>query len=413
VRLPRNHVPGARLATSLLLLCASLVAREVRAADEAQILTPVPSSFEALSRFTELLEAVQKSYVQPSHINTSEQTTAALRGFVRAIDPEADLLSADEAASTNDSADSSGDIGISFAVRDDFPMVIAPRDGAPAQAAGLLPGEQIIAINDTTTAHARRIEVDRLLRGPPDSPVRIRVLDPGTGGIRDLRLNRTDPSFSAGTALRYLDKAVAYYRLSDFTLAAVENLRTAMIIAKSERAPGIILDLRDNPGGKFEAAQVAASFFLPKGTEVVSLSYANPGMHTTFVSDESMNVTAPLILLVNGGTAAEAEVFAAALQDNRRARIVGSKSFGRGILAASIRLSDGSVLVMPSAYFARPTKQFIQDKGLTPDVVVELPRETERALTRAGFGKFDWSNHRTEVLETDLPLAKAFLLLAK
>jgi carboxyl-terminal processing protease len=413
VRLPRNHAAGARLAASLLLLCVPLVAREAHAADEAQILTPAPSSFETLSRFTELLEAVQKSYVQPSHINTSEQTTVALRGFVRAIDPEADLLSADEVASTNESADNSGDIGISFAVRDDFPMVIAPRDGGPAQAAGLLAGEQIIAIDDTYTSHARRIEVDRLLRGPADSAVRLRVLDPVAGSIRDLRLHRADPALSADASLRYLDRNVAYYRLSDFTMGAVENLRTAMILAKSERAPGIILDMRDNPGGKFEAAQVAASFFLPKGTEVVSLSYANPGMHTTFISDESMNVTAPLILLVNGGTAAEAEVFTAALQDNRRARIVGSKSFGRGVLPTSIRLSDGSVLVMPSAYFARPTKQFIQDKGLTPDVVVELPRETERALTRAGFGKFDWSNHRSEVLETDPPLAKAFSLLAK
>jgi carboxyl-terminal processing protease len=390
-----------------------LAMRKAHAADEAQILTPAPSSFEALSRFTELLETLQKSYAQPSHINTSEQTTVALRGFVRAIDPEADLLSADEAASTNESPDNTGDIGISFAVRDDFPTVIAPHDGGPAQAAGLLAGEQIVAIDDTSTSHARRIEVDHLLRGPPDSPVRLRVLDPGTGSIRDLQLHRADPGQSAGAALRYLDKSVAYYRLSDFTLGAVENLRTAMILAKSERAPGIILDLRDNSGGKFEAAQVAASFFLPKGAEIVSLSYANPGMHTTFVSDESINVTAPLILLVNGGTAAEAEVFAAALQDNRRARIVGSKSFGRGVLAASIHLSDGSVLVMPAAYFARPTKQFVQDKGLTPDIIVELPRKTERALTRAGFGKFDWHNHRAETLEIDLPLAKAFSLLAK
>jgi carboxyl-terminal processing protease len=255
--------------------------------------------------------------------------------------------------------------------------------------------------------------VDHLLRGPADSPVRVRVLDPGTGGIRNIRLNRADPGLGAGNALRYLDKRVAYYRLSDFTKGAVENLRAAMILAKSERAPGIILDLRNNPGGKFEAAQVAASFFLPKGVEIVSLSYASPGMQTTFVSDESINVTARLILLVNGGTAAEAEVFAAALQDNKRARIVGSKTFGRGVLTVSIRLSDGSVLVMPSAYFERPAKQFIQDKGLTPDVVVELTRETERALTRAGFGKLDWVSHRAEALGTDPPLAKALSLLAK
>jgi carboxyl-terminal processing protease len=186
-----------------------------------------------------------------------------------------------------------------------------------------------------------------------------------------------------------------------------------MIVAKSGGASGIILDLRNNAGGAFEAAQVAASFFLVKGTEVVALEYGSPGLHTTFVSDESLKVTAPLILLVNGGTAAEAELFAAALQDNHRARIVGSQSFGRGFLTASTRLSDGSVLVLPTAYYMRPSKQILQGNGLTPDVVVALPCETERSLARSGFGTFDWKNDRREVLATDLPLAKALSLLAK
>jgi carboxyl-terminal processing protease len=118
-------------------------------------------------------------------------------------------------------------------------------------------------------------------------------------------------------------------------------------------------------------------------------------------------------LLVNGGTAAEAEVFAAALQDNHRARIVGTQSFGRGFLTASTALADGSVLVTPTAYYMRPSKVILQDKGLTPDVIVELPRETERSLARAGFGTFDWKTDRREVLATDLPLAKAMSLLAK
>jgi carboxyl-terminal processing protease len=158
---------------------------------------------------------------------------------------------------------------------------------------------------------------------------------------------------------------------------------------------------------------VAASFFLVKGAEIVALEYGSPGLHTTFVSDENLKVTTPLVLLVNGGTAAEAEVFAAALQDNHRARIVGTQTFGRGFLTASTALADGSVLVTPTAYYMRPSKQILQEKGLTPDVIVELPRETERSLARAGFGTFDWKTDRREVLATDLPLAKAMSLLAK
>jgi|SRR5579862_3640330 len=383
------------------------------AADQSAILTPTRSSFETLSRFTELLDALQKNYVQPTQFNAGPHSTTAFRGFVRSVDPEADLLTPEEAAATNESPSTVAGIGLSFAVRDDFPTVITPRDGSPAESAGLLAGEQILAISNIPMPHARRIDVDRLLRGPPNSPVDLRVLDPAAGIVRNLRLQRTTQGSASAPALRFLDRGIAYYRVSEFTLAAVENFRAAMTLAKSERAPGIILDLRNNPGGAFEVAQIAASFFLPMGTEVVSLDYANPALRTTFVSDESLRVTAPLVLLVNDGTAAEAEVFAAALQDNKRARVVGSASFGRGFLATSIRLLDGSVLVLPTAYYTRPSKQVIQDKGLTPDVIVELPRETERLLARSGFGNFDWRNHKSEVLATDRPLAKALSLLAK
>ncbi len=408
----RNHAAGARLAASLLV-AAPLVAVAVYAADQPRILTPEPSSFETLSRFTELLDALQKNYVQPSRINTDWYTTVALRGFVRSIDPEADLLTAEEATSTNVSADAAADIGLSFAIRDGYPTVVSPRDGSPAARAPLLAGEQIIAINNIPSPFSRRFEVDRLLHGAVDSPVDLRVLDPATGTVRGLRLRRAAPGPSPVSALRFLDSGIAYYRVSEFTFDSVESLRTAMTLAKSERASGIILDLRNNPGGAFLAAQTAASFFLPKGAEVASLEYANPSLHTTFASDESLKITAPVILLVNGGTAAEAEVFAAALQDNGHARIVGSRTFGRGFLTTSVRLANGSVLVMPTAYYMRPSKQILRDKGLTPDVVTELPRETERALARAGFGTFDWENRGARVLAMDLSLAKALSLLAK
>ena len=412
MKLLQNRGVGARL-TVPLLSCSLLLAAQAQAVDEPRVLTPTPSSFETLSRFTQVLEVLQKTYALPSRVNTAGHTTAALRGFVRSIDPEADLLTPEEAAVTNKLAYTAAAIGLSFAICDDFPTVISSRDGSPAENGGLLGGEQLIAVSDVLTPHARRIEVDRLLGGPRDFPVNLRILDPHTGVVRDLHLRRTVPGPAPQAALRYLDKGVAYYRISQFTQDAVENLRAAMILAKSGGASGIILDLRNNAGGAFEAAQIAASFFLVKGTEIVALEYGSPGLHTTFVSDESIKVTTPLVLLVNGGTAAEAEVFAAALQDNKRARIVGSQSFGRGFLTASTRLSDGSALVMPTAYYMRPSKQVLQGNGLTPDVIVPLPRETERSLARSGFGTFDWKNDRSEVLATDLPLAKAMSLLAK
>jgi len=395
-----------------MLGCLAAIAAPVHAADEPRVITPTLSSFETLSRFTELLDTMQKSYVQPSRVNTEWYTTVALRAFVRSIDPEADLLTPEEAASTESNA-APADIGVTFVIRGGIPTVVSPSDGSPAQRAGLLAGDQIIAINNSSTLLARRYEMERLLGGPVDSAVSLRVVDPISGSIRDLHLHRAARGSSPVTTLRILDKGVVYYRLAEFSKETVENLRTAMTLARGEHVAGIILDLRNNPGGMFLAVQPAASIFLPKGAEIASLEYAVPALHTGFVSDDGAKTMTPIVVLVNGSTAAEAEVFAAALQDNHRAQIVGSKTFGRGFLAMSTRLANGSVLVMPTAYYMRPSKQILQDKGLVPDVIVELPRETERSLALAGFGAFDWRNAKAEVLATDLPLAKALSLLAK
>ena len=412
MKLPANHgrarPPGAPSA----IACALLLAICAQAADEPQILTPGASSFESFSRFTELLDALQKSYAQPARVHTGQRTTAALRAFVRSLDPDADLLAPDEVPATNAATSASAGIGLHFAICDDYPIVISAGDNSPVQGSGLLAGDQIVAIDGQSTWHARRIEVERLLRGPANSSVSLRVLDPGSSAVLNVGVQRAAPGSSRGVALKFLDPRVAYCRIPEFTPAAVENLRSAMARAKSRRALGVVLDLRNNAGGAFEAAQVAASIFLPAGATIVSLEYASPSQRTTFVSDQGRKLTAPVVVLVNAGTAAEAELFAAALQDHKRARLVGSRTFGRGFLAASVALADGSVLSVPTAYYLSPANQVFHGAGLTPDVIVDLPRETERALTRTGFGVFDWATDKTEVLATDRPLAKALSLLA-
>ena len=172
-----NHVSKARRAVPLLGVML-LVAASVRAADEPRIITPEPSSFETLSRFTELLDTLQKDYVQPSRVNAEWYTTVGLRAFVRSIDPEADLLTPEEAASTTESNAAPADIGLTFVIRGGIPTVVSPSDGSPAQRAGLLAGDQIIAVDNSSTLLARRSEMERLLGGPINSEVSMRVVDP-------------------------------------------------------------------------------------------------------------------------------------------------------------------------------------------------------------------------------------------
>lgn len=397
-----------------LVFAASLLPAAEPVGEQPRILTPSPSAFDSLSRFSTILESLQKNYVRPAAVHDADRVTVGLGEYVRSIDPDADLLTPEEAlAATLPLPDGAGDLGLVLAIRNDLPTVVTPRDGSAAQRAGLIAGETITAINGQSTAHARLRDIHERLRGPIGSKITLRLVDPVSDERRDFQLERIVAPPPQITEVIFMGSGIVYCRVGEFSVAVVERLRAELAKAKIQRASGLILDLRNNPGGTFNAAQGAASLFLPPRAEIVALDYANPAFRTTFVSDDSNKYTPPLALLVNGGTAAEAEIFAAALRDNKRARLVGSRTAGQGRLSALFSMPDGASLLLPTAYYLPPSKQPFHDTGLTPDVVVELPRNVERQLATAGFGAFDWSENKRAVLETDLQLARAFQLLAK
>lgn len=410
MRVPRVAIVGAAKAV-LLFAAPALFAEDT--ASEPQILTPSAPAFDALSRFASMLETVQKHYIQPSLFTDPAHTTIALREYVRSLDPEADLLTAEEVIETTRPMPAGiGDIGISLMIRDDYPTIVAPHDGNAAQRAGLLAGERIIAVDGRATTHARLKEISDRLRGPVGSRLTLRVFDPTTRETRDVQLKRAAdwPRMEDPISL---GRGIVYFRVPEFSVAVVERLRPELLQPRVRQASGLILDLRNNPGGAFDAAQAAASLFLPARVEVVALDYPNPSLRTSFVSDTGSKLTAPIVLLINGGTAAEAEIFAAALRDNKRARLLGSRTFGRGHHFELVPLPDGTVLSLPTADYMPPSGQGFHSMGLTPDVIVELPRKTERGLTAAGLGSFQLIKSNDKVLSADLPLARAFELLLK
>lgn len=206
--------------------------------------------------------------------------------------------------------------------------------------------------------------------------------------------------------LQFLSAGIAYLRLPDFTTAAVEQLRRALSYAQTTQARGLILDIRNNPGGEFGAAIAAAQMFLPADVEIVTLIHST-GPGATFSSDKRKKFTTPVVLLVNSGTAAEAEFFTGALCDHKRARLVGSKTAGRGRFFSQFALPDGSALLLPTAYYLTPSRQKFHGTGFSPDESVSMPAGP------ASFGAFDWVNDKRAILATDLPLARALDLLSK
>lgn len=395
----------------LLFAVPALFAGE--ATNETQILSPNPTTFDTLSRFVSVLDALRNHYIQPAAVSDPALATAALREYVRALDPSADLLTADEVATSMRPEPYAGaDIGISLIIRNDNPTVVAPLDGGPAQRAGLLPGDEIIALDGQPLAHVRlRDAVDRL-RGNVGSPLTLHVLDPVTRETRDVSLKRAMPAPHMDDPI-FLSRGVVYFRLPEISTDVVGRLRPEILQPKVRQATGLILDLRNNPGGAFEAMRDAASLFLPAQSEIVTAESANPSLRATFATEGGNRFTPPVVLLVNGGTAAEAEIFAATMRDNKRARLVGTTTFGRGRHISLFPLPDGTALWLPTADYLPPSKQGFNNTGLTPDIVVELPRKTERSLAAAGFSSFNRAHDRDKTLATDLPLARALELLAK
>jgi len=337
--------------------------------------TAMPGAADAFRQFANILDVLQKHYIDPSQIHLNDSATVAFRAFVRSLDPEADLLTPEEYAAAKDPTMS---LSVSTAMRDGRTIVVAPRDGTAAQRAGVFTGDEVIQstgsvfiVRELESQHVTVVSNDQVAAGP----VEIHTLQPG----------------------------IVYCRMAEFSNASTKGLREQLLSGK--KGQRLILDLRNNPGGSFDAALQCARLFLPADTRIVALDYAQPEQRVGFVSDSSPKFAGPIALLINGGTAAEAEILTAALRDNGRALLVGSRTFGRGRHYSLYALADGMALKIPTARYLTPSKQTFQGTGLTPDFPVEVPHDTERNLARAGFGSANKTN--------DAALARAVQLLTR
>lgn len=390
------------LAGSLLL-----VAVTARGAEPDVVAPSGASTFGAFTQFAQVLKTLDEHYIDPGKISSAPQVTTALREFVRALDPDAEVYAAGERGSA---PAGTVDLGLWLAMRHGVPTVVSPRDGTAAQRAGLLSGEQIVAINDQATTNLRLIEIERQLRGRPGDKVLLRLLDPGAG-VQELVITRATPAPAPPVGLAFLKGGVGYARLGAFTPETADQLGTILRAPPRQQPAGLILDLRHNPGGPLPAVQALAELFLADKKPIVTLQFPRPQRVVTFTSDNPAPVATRLVVLVNAGTADTAEILAAALRDHGRARLVGVPTFGLGRQFRLFALAGGGHLSLPVAYYLPPAGQPFHGTGLQPDVIVPLDRDAERRLAAAGFGQFPTPRAQAEALALDRQLAKALDLL--
>ena len=334
---------------------------------------PQKSIYKSLKTFNEVLDIVQKNYVD--EVDLSDLIQGAVNGMMKTLDPHSTYMTADLYKELEvETQGQFGGIGIEITILRDVLTVVSPIEDTPAFRAGVLPGDQIIKIDGQSTKDITIMEAVKKLRGPKGSQVTITIMREKASQPRDITLTRAMIQIKSVRA-KVFDDHIGYIRIASFHERTAADLRKALgeVSQKAKPIKGLVLDLRNDPGGLLSQAIEVSDMFLKSGV-IVSTRGRTKTMETKSSArdDGDLDVTAPMVVLVNEGTASAAEIVAGALQDNGRALIVGTQTFGKASVQTVIPLEDGSALRLTTARYYTPSGKSIQAEGIKPDIVVKL-----------------------------------------
>ena len=351
-------------------------------------------NYQDLALLANVLHLVKQHYVKD--VDEHQLIEGALKGMLDTLDPHTSYLEADLYREVQ--LDTKGEfegLGIEITKKDGFVTVVAPIDGTPAQRAGIRARDQIVAVcpdiaDETScksTADMNLIEAVKLMRGPRGTRVMVQIMRQGWQTPEPFVLKRASIRVSSVTA-HMLEPGFPYIRLSQFQERTSNDLRDALDEVSEERPiEGLVLDMRDNPGGLLDQAVRVADLFLGSGMIVFSEGRGGGNRMEWSATQDGTQPEYPMVILVNGGSASASEIVAGALQDHQRALVLGSETFGKGSVQTIIPLEDGSGLRLTTALYYLPSGRSIQEKRIQPDVLVEPYSDTERTALEEGDDK--------------------------
>ncbi|MBU0698898.1 MAG: S41 family peptidase, partial [Proteobacteria bacterium] len=326
-------------------------------------------AYEGLKLFSDVIELVEKSYVDP--VNPKELVEKAIQGMVHSLDPHSSLLLPDELKELQ--VDTQGEftgIGISITMRDGFVTVISPIEGTPAYKAGIKAGDKVIKVDGELTSDLR--DAVKKIRGPKGTEVVVTIVRKGLKEPLDIKLFRDVIPIESVKFLA-LKPGYGYVWITNFRDSTTNDLVKALEELEAGGTPlkGLVLDLRDNPGGLLEQAIEVSDTFLETG-KILSIE-GRSKRNTKIYRAKPNNIphNYPIVLLINGGSASASEIVAGALQDHKRALILGTTSFGKGSVQTVETLRNGYGLKLTIARYYTPSGRSIQAKGIEPDIFVK------------------------------------------
>ena len=328
-------------------------------------------ALEELRNFTRVFEQVRQAYVE--ELSDEEIFSMAIRGMLQELDPHSDYLTLVERNELRDTAEGrfSG-IGVELSMQGDNLTVVTPIDGSPAARANIQPGDVIVAVDGESIEGFSFRQAIEALEGEAGEPVVLTILREGSRGARDVELTR-ERILVGSVSHQVLSESVGYLRVAQFSDNTAVEFRQALeeLLAKPAPLAGLVIDLRNNPGGLLRGATDIADLFLSSGTIVSTRGRIEQANQVFRASPETLADHLPIVVLINRGSASAAEIVAGALQDHGRAILLGDVSFGKGSVQEVLSVDETSAIKLTIARYYTPSGRSIQARGIYPDIRVD------------------------------------------
>lgn len=342
--------------------------------------------YKQVELFSYALTTVWSDYVETP--KPKDLIYGALKGMLASLDMHSQFLDPDTYKELKVETEGQfGGLGIEITLKDGLITVITPIEDTPAWKAGIKAGDRIVKIDDEVARDFTLSDAVKLLRGKPGTTVNIVVLREKEVKLLEFKITRELIKIQDVKDVKILEDNIGYIRLTVFQESTPEDLAAALDKLKKQGVDSLILDLRNNPGGLLDIAVKATEKFLSEGQAVVSTKGRNGQQTAVFKSRKTEAIYSkwPMIVLINMGSASGSEILAGALQDNKRAVVLGTKSFGKGSVQTVIPLPDGSALRLTTSKYFTPSGRSIQGEGIMPDVVVEEKISKEAEVKEKGL----------------------------
>jgi carboxyl-terminal processing protease len=376
-----------RMTIFVVALSAAVLAAPVRAAEKA----PADHTYEQMKLLVDVLGYVQDNYVEEA--DTQKLVYGAAEGMVHTLDPFSQFLEPEMNREMKTETEGQfGGVGLRLNMKEEWLTVLTPMPGSPAYRLGILPNDRIAEIDGASMKDIDMEDALKRMRGAPGTKVKVKIFrGPAEDGEaawkpKEYEITRELVKIESVVS-RKLDSGVGYVRIIEFSAKTADDLADALKRLTKDGATSLVLDLRNNPGGLLSAAVETSSLFLGGGKLIVYTQGRKPESRQDFTAGaKAPYETLPLVILINGGSASASEIFSGAMQDHKRAVVVGQRSYGKASVQSLIPLPDGSGLRLTVAHYFTPAGRMIhrdaknKNWGISPDIAVEVAPDTESKL---------------------------------